>query len=432
MSNDNAKFAGEVSIEKVELTSVVTETIVDISKIMLEMNIYEDLFSNYITGTITVMDSLDLIQYVPLLGEEKLQITYKTPGIDDAIGLVDNIFYVTKITDRITVKEGQQAYIIHFMSEEGYCDAHVKLARGFKGNLATIAKQIFNDFDSLAVNEAVSKKIVIEDTANAFQILVPNWSPFKTLNWVASRSTSVAKEEGQKEVANYVCYQDVFKYNFVSINSLIDVQEPAMKFYNTTLNVRQLAGIYHGENITQYNIIRTMANDLVFDISSRLASGMFASRMIACDLLSKTINIQEFDYIDSFKNSKHLNPYPMNSKKVMRNPSSCVVTYVMQNQAFDEFQSDFPEDWLLQRRSLMQQINSYTAEIVVPHHSSYYVGMVVDIFFATVRNNKNDSDAEETLNKGRYLVTAINTRLSKSEGESILCVVKESIIRDLG
>jgi hypothetical protein len=429
--SDNAKFAGQVDVQKVELTSVVNENIVDLSKIMLEMNLYEDLFSNYLTGTITISDSLDLINYMPLVGEEKLQITYKTPGIDDSIGLVDNTFYVTKITDRITVKEGQQAYVIHFVSEEGYCDTHVKLARGFKGNLAAIAKQVFNDFDALAVNEEVSKKIVIEDTANAFQIVCPNWSPFKVLNWVASRSTSVAKEEGQKEVANFICYQDVFKYNFVSINSLI-AKEPVMKFYNTTLNVRQLEGLYQANDITQYNIIRTMSNDLVFDVSSRLASGMYASKMIACDLLSKTINIQDFDYIDSFKNSKHLNPYPMNSKKIMRNTSSCIVTYVMQNQMFNEFQSDFPEDWLLQRRSLMQQINSYQAEIVVPGRTDYFVGMVIDLYFNTVRNTKNESDAEESLNKGRYLVVSINHRLAKSEHECVISIVKESIIRDLG
>ena len=285
MADQVVTFAGQVSVEKVELTSIVTNKVVDISKIMLELNLYEDIFSNYLTGSITVKDSVDLINYLPLIGEERLQITYKTTGLSDGAGLVDNMFYVYKISDRTLVKEGCQVYIIHFMSELAYFDQRVKLNRAYKGNFGAMAKSIFNDADGLGAEGKVSDTFNIEETGNAFQFIPPNWTPMKALNWIASRSIS-----RYGKAANYVFYQDNKNYNFVSINSLI-AKEPSMKFWDTTLNIRQLEGLYKGEPITQYNIVRSMANDLVFDVSSRAVSGMYASKLISCDLLSKTVNI---------------------------------------------------------------------------------------------------------------------------------------------
>ena len=424
MTDNTVTFAGQVEVNKVELTSVATGKVVDISKIMLEMNIYEDLFSNYITGTITVSDSNDLINYFPLVGEERLDISYKTPGLDDKFGLVENIFYVYKITDRSLIREKTQVYIIHFMSEEGFSDQHVKISKGYRGKYSDIVKDIFNDGDALGSRDEVSKKFKIEETSNAFQMVVPTWSPMKTINWIASRSIT------KSGVPNYIFYQDSFNYNFCSINSLL-AQQPSMKFWNTTLNIRQIQDIYKGEEISQYNIVRSTSNDLVFDVSSRMASGMFSSNMIYCDLLTKSINNQEFDYIDSFSSSKHLNEFPMNSKKIMRYPKSCTVVYVNHQNMWNDFPSDYPETWVLHRRSLMQQIGSYKAEITVPGRSDYKVGMIIELEQNTIRNQTSNEEAEDLMNKGNFLVTSIVHRIAKNEMEDVIEICRDSVISDI-
>lgn len=427
MANENPTFAGQVDIIEVKLTSIVTELKVDIKKIMVELNIYEDLFSNYIKGTITVSDSIDLINYLPLIGEEKLEISYKTPGIIDSEGLVKNTFYVYKVSDRKLVKEGNQIYVIHFMSEEAFYDQHVKVNRAYKNNLGAMAKSLFNDADALGASEEVGAKFNVEPTRNAFQFVVPTWSPMKALNWVASRSIG-----RYTKAANYVFYQDAFRYNFVSISALI-AQEPRMQFWDTTMNIRQLQSTVNNKNITQYNIVRSCTNDLIFDVSTRMATGMYASTLVACDLLSKTVNIQHFDFLKTFPNTNHLNKYPMNSPKMMRNPNSCTIVYTMHRNMFDEFDSDYPEEWLLQRRSLMQQINAYQSEIVVAGRSDYRVGMTIQLEFNTIRNQTKDQEnAEELMHKGKYLVMAIAHRFSTNEHECIMQVCKDSIINNLG
>ncbi|MDD4242727.1 MAG: hypothetical protein PHG08_00305 [Bacilli bacterium] len=424
MSDQSPDFAGQIEIIKLEITSQITGNTVGLTGIMLEMNIYEDIFSNYITGTITVSDSIDLVNYLPLVGEERLEISYKTPGMSDKDGLVSNIFYVYKISDRGLVKEKNQVYVIHFMSEEAFSDLHVKISKAYKGVLSEIAKSVFSDGDALGAREEVANKLVVEKTDNSFAVVVPTWSPIKTLNWLAARSIN------KNGVANYVFYQDSFNYNFISIDQLMS-KDPKIVFWDTTLNVRQLQDVYKGEDISAYNIVRQSTNDLAFDISTKMMTGVFSSTMINCDLLNRSINIQEFDYIDSFDKSNHLNKYPTNSSKVMRNPHSCVVMYVNHHQMFDNIESDYPEKWLLQRRSLTRQIDSYRTEIVVAGRTDYKCGTVVDYRFNTVRSHDTDDEAEELLNKGNYLIAAINHRIAKNEHECIIQLVKDSSIMDL-
>jgi hypothetical protein len=310
------------------------------------------------------------------------------------------------------------------MSEEGFSDQHVKISKCYKGRYSDIVKDIFNDSDALGARDELVKTFNVEETANAFQMVVPTWSPMKTINWIASRSIT------NGGVPNYIFYQDSFRYNFCSINSLL-AQSPSMKFWNTTLNIRQLQDIYNGEEISQYNIVRSTSNDLVFDVSSRMASGMFSSNMIYCDLLSKTINNQRFDYLDSFSSSKHLNEFPMNSKKVMRRPQSCTVVYFNHQNMWDEFPSDYPETWVLSRRSLMQQITSYKAEITVPGRSDYRVGMIIELEQNTIRNQTSNEEAEDLINKGKFLVTSLVHRIAKNEMETIMEITRESIISDI-
>jgi len=98
---------------------------------------------------------------------------------------------------------------------------------------------------------------------------------------------------------------------------------------------------------------------------------------------------------------------------------------------YDEFQSDDPETWLLQRRSLVQQIGSYVSEITVAGRSDYVCGMTIELETNTVRNHPTSEDAVEKMNKGKFLVVAIHHRISKAEMECILRVVKESLIINL-
>ena len=44
------------------------------------MEIFEDIFSNVLKGTLTILDSQGLSELFPLIGDESLVVTFLTPG----------------------------------------------------------------------------------------------------------------------------------------------------------------------------------------------------------------------------------------------------------------------------------------------------------------------------------------------------------------
>jgi len=427
---DQLEFVGQVAIRKIMITSLFTDTELDITNMILEMNIYEDLYTNWLTGTITVSDSIDVINNLPLIGEEKLDIEYKTPTLDDSIGLVSNTFYITKIADRKLINENAQVYIIHFMSSEAFTDLHVKIGRAYRGQFSDIAKRIFTEADALGVSEDVAVRARIEETSNGFKFVAPGWSPMKCINWVASRSISRTHNS-----PNYLFYQDNFRYNFVSLDSLI-VQEPVISYINKSVNIRTIENSTELQGLddlpTRYNIVRSASNDLVFDITDRMLNGMYAGKLISYDIMSKKVNIKTYDYFDDFRKTKHLNEHPLNSPKLLRNPNSYVTYYPMHYYMHDGFETDEPASWVLQRRSLMRQIDAYSSEIVAPGRSDIHVGQTITYTQNTVQHHVDSDDAVDTTHTGKYLITAICHRFSQNEHEMVLSISKDSTQNSLG
>ena len=52
----------------------------DHESVFVELNIFEDLFSNVLKGTFTFMDTQGWAEQVPLIGDETLVISYSSPG----------------------------------------------------------------------------------------------------------------------------------------------------------------------------------------------------------------------------------------------------------------------------------------------------------------------------------------------------------------
>ena len=81
-SDVGIRYSGEIDIVAIEVFSHKRERI-DISAQMIELSIYEDIFTNTIHGTIAISDSFDLIHNFPFIGEELINIKLKTPTMGD-------------------------------------------------------------------------------------------------------------------------------------------------------------------------------------------------------------------------------------------------------------------------------------------------------------------------------------------------------------
>ena len=88
-----ARFAGDVSIDKVRVTTRNGFS-QDVSGQVIAIQIFEDIFSPFMTGSIILKESLDLINLMPFAGEEQLELEISTPSLEN--GNIKSTFYIYK------------------------------------------------------------------------------------------------------------------------------------------------------------------------------------------------------------------------------------------------------------------------------------------------------------------------------------------------
>ena len=104
---------------------------------MLELNIYEGIYNNAITGTIVIGDTQNLISTLPIQGTERLAFKISTPGanadahIIDATEKTGHPFHIYKLTDKKQINPGTVSYILHFASREFMRNQRVKVSQSY-------------------------------------------------------------------------------------------------------------------------------------------------------------------------------------------------------------------------------------------------------------------------------------------------------------
>jgi len=123
---EEISFLGEVEVKNINLISSRKKRI-DLKGIVGELSLYEDIFSNTMSGHVLVEDGQDLINTLPMTGEELIEIELVTPTLTSTI---KKLFYVYKLQARKT-KKRSQTYMLNFCSLELIQSSMSKVSKAF-------------------------------------------------------------------------------------------------------------------------------------------------------------------------------------------------------------------------------------------------------------------------------------------------------------
>ena len=120
--SESVNFAGEFGVEDLRIVTPNGEAADLISDVLVsEINIFEDIFKNSITGSIMLIDIRDIITLLPIQGEEELYLKLKTPSLnekEDIIDFTETPFIINKVSLRQEVSSGGQIYELTFTTPE--------------------------------------------------------------------------------------------------------------------------------------------------------------------------------------------------------------------------------------------------------------------------------------------------------------------------
>lgn len=447
--------AGDIKIE--EIIIIDRNGIeLNVQAMLIELNIFEDIFSNTIYGNVVLSDGQGLIEKLPITGDEYLRIRCGTPGFDE-----EDIFYRTfrvySIGDRqVVASDRLQQYTLHFCSPETIVDTLLPVSRTYSGRTDIVVSTIFEDYLQLPRNlfgadnnnpvresENTTDLLVLGPTSNSIKFTSPMWSPFECINWLASRSIP---QQGRG--SNFLLFETNKQFVFGSIEQLIETQLNAntiMEHYiyspaNVKRDTRDNTFLYKKSGLdVGYRIVESFYIENNFNTLENLQNGYYANKLFKFDVIRKDYTTHDFDYVAQFDDYKHIETIegrtggPFFTRTTLRNPETKMVFYPSHPELYTGIKdnaSDKIDKTLQNRMSLLNDLNNYKIHATVNGRSDMEVGGIVRFDFPSITPKDSttmDSDGTDEYLSGLYLVTAIRHKITPIKHIMTLELIKDSV-----
>ena len=138
------KYAGEVELQKLVLISS-SGTAIDLTELIITINMYESLFSHAMSGSILIADTNNLSVNLPIIGQEYLSIKLNTPTLENnAIDYSENVFVVYKINKRQS-DSLMQVLELQFTTPEMLKSNRIRVSKSYTDTIDNITEDILTN-----------------------------------------------------------------------------------------------------------------------------------------------------------------------------------------------------------------------------------------------------------------------------------------------
>jgi len=420
---------GGISIYSMTLTSDGGKS-VDITNLFVEMSIYEDIFSNGISGHVKLVDSFHLPETLPIIAEETLTVSFNSNK--DSKWQFTKSFRINRI-EKYTVDENENlsTYVLQFVSPMFELNQKLRLNMSFgseqKGMLASdIVTEVATKHMGIP-----AKELKVEKSRFDRHVICGNWTPYQLFNFLARTDILDAGAVENNKMSSFLFFEDRDGFKFVSIASMVENKLHSGEDLFEAINFRPKP-----DQNKSKTMLTTENQVLSYDIVSwqdsldNTISGLHSSRNIYHDIINKTITVSDLLYKDAFNQMTHVDDklaYPLESNRKTMPKESTLVLPSEYHYAND---LKLTRKWKQERNIAIQELKNYNIVAVVNGSTRYKVGMVVDCHnIHSTRRKPNDTNYDyENLN-GKYVVTKIRHDFTKHKYVQALNLAKGSMKR---
>ena len=181
------QYAGDYVLKEALLVSS-TGVRLDLVGTILAFEIFENLFSTSLSGSITFVDENNIVTNAPIIGQEYLYLKIGTPTLDDYDMDFTNVPFVTyKVNTRVDANKNTQLINVSFTSPEMLIDKRVRVSKSYTDTIDGIVTSILRD--KRYINTL--KELYVEPTAGIRKVVCPNLHPFNFITNLATESVSL-------------------------------------------------------------------------------------------------------------------------------------------------------------------------------------------------------------------------------------------------
>ena len=384
---------------------------IDVRNIMIELDIYEDIFSPTMTGSLVVSDAGDIISSFGMHGNEYLLLEVDKPSLNKPI---KKIFRIYKIANRDFNTASLQSYTLHFCSEELILSTQSLVSKSYKG--LTIDKMVMDILKNrLKVNPDKLKDGIFSTTTGNFNLIVPRMQPLEAIEWLVPRAYN------QNENL-FFFYENRDGFNFTSYENLI--KNPSYAKYSRSVVLEREPS----KNFNSINYIN-VAQD--FDIIKSMRFGAYTSTLLSLDLVNRKFSSKTYGYKDLNDKALLNKQAPINNLKNRLGFSaldshSSMIKYVATSDSDTTSNPANIQNWMPQTSSRLAQINTFKVIITIPGDVLMKVGNIVDLIIPKMQIQEKKVVNDE-LRTGRYLVSSVHHKFIGDIMTTIIELLSDSV-----
>lgn len=393
------------------------------------IQIYESIYSPVITGTIQLVEGVNLYSLLSMHGSEYLYISFCKPGEED--NRYTRTFRIYKCDSRKPIGKSQvQTYVLHFCSEELVFSNQQTISRSFSGRSSS--EYIYN---ILTQDLKTNKKRVknFEKSQGIHEYVLTKYKPFEAIE----QFTQFSYNENESP---FLFFENRDGYNFVSLEKLFKQApiQPALQYSSAKAVYEQEDGPFKNANqIKQFEFEQS------FDVLEGTKKGMFASRLYTLDLIRQKYTKYDYSAANKLAKESLLDGFfPLNNAQNRNNkalyeeynaqPNYCL-TNLNQNETpyflskgFRTINIDV-EKFLLQRKIHLNLLNNTRVWCHLPGNPNYTVGYIVEFDMPPNIPRKSDDNETDPYHSGKYLITNIRHSITPDDIETIMILNKNSV-----
>jgi hypothetical protein len=414
-----AKYAQDFNLESVDIIADNGE-VYKLKLMLVELNLFEDIFSFACSGNIILKDSIGLVEKLKLDGSEILELAYgKTAGSP-----VDSRkFRVYKIGGRKpTGNKSSEYYTMYFTSEELFLSGQLKISKSYKGmDIATMIYDILVS-ENNGMNINPDKVKGIQQTYGLYDFIVPKLRPLEAISWLSNYALP-----GEGEGADMLFFETKKGFYFNSLKTLFDVKPFVSYYYQPSdLEESKLKNFF---TILDYEFIKT------YDSLKATKAGIYANRLITIDPITRTKLVTDFskadlqDYPNSGTALNRLGRYSeemfeSNLKLAFGNNMQSESEYIQQDPS-SVAKNIRAETYIPNRTAQIALAHHTVMKAIVPGNSDLTVGKTIDINLNSMGASATDEDSYYS---GTYLITSLR-HIIQTQGvfQTVLELAKNTV-----
>ena len=257
------------------------------------MRIYEDIFSSSITATISFADTSGMMRFLPIIGQEKVELSYSSKNVDKTETTLNMI--VTKISDVYT-ENSTLFFTLHLSTEDMINNFNTRISKQFSGSATEIAQKCFEKLES-------KKTLEVEESDDRYEnetaFVIPSFTPLKAISFLTRRAFSDTYKS-----SSYVFFENTQSYQFKPLEYYTQ-QESKNSFIVGDMPNSSFDSNEENKKVLDYSF------DSAFSVLDNITSGMYNTKLHTIDLLTRTKKEYKHSYWEDSDKYEYMNDGPI-------------------------------------------------------------------------------------------------------------------------